>query len=259
MLALVAFGQLASSATLVVDDDDGWWATHDSIQEAMDDAEDGDKIRVYDGVYRENLNHTKSVSVIGNGSARSRIHAIYSGFAIDFVSDGRFSRMNVTMGFGPMMPRLMGSNRIDNCTFHTGSIFIHYSGGWDIDNCTFWDMGLDFDGASDCRIISSTFHRSTIQGWGARNALLAFNKFKDNKSSIRLGVDCGGVTILKNRFLGGGIGFTNIERALVAKNEMKVSGGYISIGRGHNVTISENEMVDGGISLSSHVVEEIPM
>ncbi len=261
LLAIVVIGQTVSAVTHVVDDDSGWWATHDSIQEAMDDAEEDDLIRVYDGVYVENLNHTKSVSVIGNGSHKSRIHCVYEGFAIDFVSDGRFSRMNVTMGridghVGPMMPRLMGSNRIDNCTFHTGSIFVHFAGGYDLDNNTFWRTGLYSDGTGDARVISNNFHRSTIAYDRASGIFIAYNRFKDANSSIGMGVECRRLTIWKNRFNGGGVGMTNIERAWIMKNEFKEPRGYISIGRGYNVTMKENTFVAGGIGLSSYIKNE---
>ena len=39
------------------------------IQEAIDDASDGDLIRVYDGIYNSNLNIRKEIIILGNGSS----------------------------------------------------------------------------------------------------------------------------------------------------------------------------------------------
>ena len=52
--------------TITVDDDGE--GDYTSIQDAIDNATDGDTIRVWEGVYYENVIVNKSVSVIGNGS-----------------------------------------------------------------------------------------------------------------------------------------------------------------------------------------------
>ncbi len=53
--------------TLIVDDD---WAGADfsSIGDALDAAQDGDEIRIYDGEYHEYINITIAVTIVGNGT-----------------------------------------------------------------------------------------------------------------------------------------------------------------------------------------------
>ncbi len=54
-----------SAATLTVDDDGN--AEYETIQEAIDAAENGDTIRVWEGTYYENVVVNKSISLIGDG------------------------------------------------------------------------------------------------------------------------------------------------------------------------------------------------
>ncbi len=61
--------------TWIVDDDNGSWADFDNIPDAMDAAENGDKIRVFNGTYKERLIIEKSLKVVGNGSSSTKIDA----------------------------------------------------------------------------------------------------------------------------------------------------------------------------------------
>ncbi|UCH89203.1 MAG: fibronectin type III domain-containing protein [Thermoplasmata archaeon] len=60
-------------STIVVD----WNGTgqYTTIQDAIDNATAGDTIRVYDGVYKENVNVWKKVKLVGNGTSRTIISA----------------------------------------------------------------------------------------------------------------------------------------------------------------------------------------
>ena len=60
------------SASIITVDDDGG-ADYTTIQNAIDNATEGDTIRVYEGNYSESIIIGKSISIIGNGSASTVI------------------------------------------------------------------------------------------------------------------------------------------------------------------------------------------
>ncbi len=76
-LCLVA--RESSAKTITVDDDGG--ADHTTIRSAYFAANNGDTIRVYEGVYKESLDISKRIILIGNGSANTTIS--YSGTSKD--------------------------------------------------------------------------------------------------------------------------------------------------------------------------------
>jgi len=59
--------------TITVDDSGG--ADYENIQDAIDAAEDGDTVRVFDGYYEENVVVNKSIDFVGNGSETTTIDA----------------------------------------------------------------------------------------------------------------------------------------------------------------------------------------
>ncbi len=61
----------ADGATIVVPDD------FETITDAVEAASDGDTIRVYDGVYQETVEISKSISLIGNGTDRTVMSGTY--------------------------------------------------------------------------------------------------------------------------------------------------------------------------------------
>ena len=65
------------AATIIVDyKGDG---DYTSIQEAIDNANPGDTVRVWAGTYYENIKITKNISIIGNGSKFTTVNASGSG------------------------------------------------------------------------------------------------------------------------------------------------------------------------------------
>ena len=79
----VVFGILSGPKTIFVDDDfvdDPTNHTWNTIQEGVDDANDGDMVYVYDGIYIENINVNKSHLAIRseNGSASTIVQALTS-------------------------------------------------------------------------------------------------------------------------------------------------------------------------------------
>jgi len=80
-IGLIQFADEAEGITITVPVD---YAT---IQEAIVAANAGDTIRVWDGVYVENINVYKGVSLIGNSSATTIIDGNQAGFAVSITSD----------------------------------------------------------------------------------------------------------------------------------------------------------------------------
>ena len=64
---------LAEARTWYVDDDGGAGADFEKVQDAINASGDGDEIRVFEGIYYENVVVNKTVSLIGNGSANTTI------------------------------------------------------------------------------------------------------------------------------------------------------------------------------------------
>jgi len=73
-------------ATITVDDDGG--ADYTKIQDAIDNATEGDTIEVRDGTYKENLIINKSIELIGSGNETTIIDGGNSDDVIIIVTDG---------------------------------------------------------------------------------------------------------------------------------------------------------------------------
>ncbi len=58
-------GKQEMGSKLITVDDDGWSANYKSIQEAINNANDGDTIFVYNGIYYGNVKIKKSINLIG--------------------------------------------------------------------------------------------------------------------------------------------------------------------------------------------------
>jgi nitrous oxidase accessory protein len=83
LLALAA--KSASAATLTVDDDGN--AEYTKIQDAIDNATEGDTIRVWAGTYKEHLVVDKSINLVGNGSELVTIDGSESGDVVQITAD----------------------------------------------------------------------------------------------------------------------------------------------------------------------------
>ena len=74
-----------SAATITVDDSGG--AQYTKIQDAIDDADVGDTILVYNGTYHESITINKKISIIGEDKHSSVIDACGKDFAVKITSD----------------------------------------------------------------------------------------------------------------------------------------------------------------------------
>ena len=105
VVLLLTGSQNGEAVTITVDDDGG--ANYTNIQDAIDAAEDGDTIRVYEGIYEENVVVNKNINLIWNGSGETIIQGFekedgegnsincsykggFGGFYYGVVYDGKF-------------------------------------------------------------------------------------------------------------------------------------------------------------------------
>lgn len=120
--------QNAEAKTWYVDDSGG--ADFEKIQDANDACEDGDIIRVYEGIYYENVVLNKTVSLIGNGSVNTSIDGNGSGdviiINIDYVILNGFKITNGSMGIivESNYNQITNNNFINN---DNNGIYISYS------------------------------------------------------------------------------------------------------------------------------------
>ena len=76
------------SARTIIVDDQGDWAEFNSIDDAIQEAADGDTIRVYEGEYYESIIVDKSLSIVGNGSATTIIDGLGNGSVVGVGAHG---------------------------------------------------------------------------------------------------------------------------------------------------------------------------
>jgi len=106
-----------SSAKTIVVDETWLQADFNDIQEAVDAAIEGDVIRVYDGEYAGNLNVTKSVSIIGNGTNTHIAQGTWDKHLVVSADSCRISNMAIAQDFRDTgMLVLSNDTVIDNMT-----------------------------------------------------------------------------------------------------------------------------------------------
>ncbi len=103
LVAIGGCGESSSARTLYVDDDvaNGGNGSierpFNSIQDAIDASEDRDTVRVWEGIYYENVVVNKSVDLVGNGSEITTVDGGGSGDAVLITADRvNMSGFNVT-------------------------------------------------------------------------------------------------------------------------------------------------------------------
>jgi len=64
----LAIAGICTADTIVVDDMPGRWTDYDNVQDAIDASTDGDTIRIYSGTFSSDIDCTKKIDIIGNGT-----------------------------------------------------------------------------------------------------------------------------------------------------------------------------------------------
>jgi len=85
ILCFIFYVGTGSAKTITVDDDGG--ADFESIQDAIDAANDGDTIRVFAGAYNENVIIRKTLNLVGNGSEETTIDGGEDGDVVEITAD----------------------------------------------------------------------------------------------------------------------------------------------------------------------------
>jgi len=87
-IVLLSIVPVSEGATIIVDDDDTThqWSNYTTIQDAQDNANNRDIIRVYNGTYYETIDVNVSISIVGNSSEECRVEANGTGNIIEVAS-----------------------------------------------------------------------------------------------------------------------------------------------------------------------------
>jgi len=193
---------LSSGDTIVVDDDGGDWADYTQIRHAVQNASQGDTIRVYAGIYYGYHNINAEVCIIGNGSDVTFLDAFGNWSAFDV------NRNNVTIdgfninGTNPYIPddpavviQWQDNIIIENCIIQGGrhGLWINQTRNSVIRNCTIrnitwfddsWGVfaysGCDNLTVIDCEIYNCS-NGILLSGW--ENSYVLNSTIHDNELS----------------------------------------------------------------------------
>ncbi|MCK5560786.1 MAG: right-handed parallel beta-helix repeat-containing protein, partial [Thermoplasmata archaeon] len=136
------------------------------IQDAIDNATDGDTIYVYNGTYYENVIVNKSVSIIGNGTENCTIDGSGSGdvvnISVDWVNLTGFAIMNSgtsTNDSGIKLNNVQNSRiEFNNCSNNKNGIFLNNSNNNIFDDNMVTNSGGDglYVNSSDGNMFTNT-------------------------------------------------------------------------------------------------------
>ncbi|MCK4614244.1 MAG: right-handed parallel beta-helix repeat-containing protein [Thermoplasmata archaeon] len=147
VLFLTIIANKSSAATLTVDDDGN--AKYMKIQDAIDAAGEGDTVRVYEGLYVENVVVGKTVSLVGNGSEVTTIDGGGSGDVVRITADWvNISGLSITGSGSNWLDsgiKVESDNNIishNNCSNNHYGIYLYSSSYCTITNITMIENGI---------------------------------------------------------------------------------------------------------------------
>jgi len=192
---------VAKGTTIIVDDDGG--QDYTSIQDAIDNATQGDTIRVWDGTYHEHILVDETVSLVGNGSEATTIDGDGGGDAVrimaNWVNVSRFGIQDAGRGVWIESD----NNVISEMTIQSsGSGFFIKKGNYNrilSNTVTSCGRGLG-GGGSYSNIAFNSFSDCTGSGvylWNARYTSLENNSCNSNTDK-GIGLGSGHHNTLKN-------------------------------------------------------------
>jgi len=228
--------QTRSGKTLVVNATGG--GDYTSIQWAVDNASDGDTILVESGVYIEQININKSISLVGSMD-ECIIDGNRSGTVITISSDGvEITGLTVKGSGGNQW--CIELDEVQNCSI---------SGN----NITENSMGLGLDGSNNT-IQNNVFYRNEMSGitlWGSYNTIIN-NTCKYCETGIEVSGSNDHITGNTIRFSIWGIRLDYAYNNVITNNHCTNNQDGIYLGLSDENTISNNECnfnTGSGISL----------
>ena len=272
VFVILSIEECAGETWYVDENGDGDYTT---IQIAIENADDGDLIRVWEGDYFENVVVDKSVSLIGNGSVNTTIDGGGNGDVVKITADwinmsgfritgsGSSGWPDIDSGINVESNHNMISN--NNCTNNRYGIHLYSSNECTIENNTFEnnDYGIYFRKSSYNTLTKNsclgagqvgkgiyltdscnynTFFNNTctntfygIDLWQSDHNTLTNNSSPNNKRGIRIS-DSNNNTLINNTS---------------SSNESSA----ISLVSSKNNTFKNNKMLEGGIGIIGSSLE----
>jgi len=171
-LTMLIAGVNVSGKTWIVDDDAGPWSDADEINDAISSASNGDTVRVFSGTYHENVDITRSITLIGNESALSTVDADGTGIAVEVNADGvTIEKLGIRgSGSGSNIAGLFADGR-DDLTIVGCAVY---------DNS---DEGMYVKNADDASVTDSYFQNNGANGvllWVCNRFSSSNTTFSDN-------------------------------------------------------------------------------
>ncbi len=219
----------------------------DSIQDAIDVADPGDIIQVWNGTYHERLTINKPLSLIGNHSASTVIWGNGTG---DVVSAVSASQVNIT-GF-----TIHGSGPDNNDDF---GLELSSSPNSKVENIHFVNNTnhLNVFSSGDCTVRGNIFNQTNARGmWiqgSSHNSFVSNNTFYSTQTGISI-TSADYLTISNNTFSNTNIGigfYSGANNNIIKNNEFNIATDGIRLG--HNVY--GNEIVGNNITSSQDGIE----
>lgn len=142
-----------------------------SIQCAIDDAENGFMIFVYNGVYNESIIINKSLNIIGENKIYTIIDGLYNNYVVNFLADNicikNFTIRNSGGYYEDSGIKINSNNNtIASCIIYRAKsgIFINQSNNIELSNCTFHTNGegLYIKSSIDIRVFDSVFNHNAF-------------------------------------------------------------------------------------------------
>jgi len=235
IVALILIAEESSADTITVAKSGGDFT---SIQDAIDNATEGDTITVWEGTYYENVVVNKKVNLVGNGSEVTTIDAGGSGDPVQILEDWvKMSGFNVT-GSGDewSVGIWVEANHI--------SIFEN--------TCSNNNYGIDLYYSRDCTITDNTCSNNSVTAI-ARGL---FSTINNNTCSNNGGAGISGGsfnTITNNTCSNNVNGFFlyGVSNLTLTNNTCNSNNNHgIELSSSNNCTITNNTMNDNGIYIS---------
>jgi parallel beta-helix repeat protein len=194
-------GGIEVSAGIIIVDDDGTPGidcNYTSIQDAIDNGNASDTIRVYDGTYYENVIVNKTVTLIGNGSMNTIINGSGIGdvvnVSVDFVN---LTGFNITYSGSNEFDAGIELNNVSHCNIFNNSysnnsfgIYLYNSSSNSITNNSIFnnDEGIYLSNSSSNNISFNSCSNNTegIYLNSSSNNNITNNSFLNNQVGINL-------------------------------------------------------------------------